>query len=424
MSFLKGLIQILALLFFLLFIFLEVYEDLYVFIPGWYDFAFNVEYDLLRVSIFLIFLAFIISIYRDLIVGNFYLNLLIYFPYFFQTVLTIGNPSYFEFWLFSTIIIISIVIVQRILSKYTLISNKKFVLNVNLVGWCFVFFTFATGLLIYFFNGRLFSLDFELIYDLREDIYSNLPIAFVFLFFMITKVIIPILIVLFLRIKSYVGLFATLLLSIMYFGLTQQKAILFYPFVVLIIYFFGHQLSDFFKFTYIIACLVFIAFLFPDEWRYFYEYGLVRRTFFIPAWTNLLYYDFFQNNDFLFWRDSKISFGLFSNPYKKSIPYLIGDSIGANDGHVNTGWLGSGYMHAGYLGILVYGFIIAVTTSFFNKVSNLSDGFFNKNMIYAITFPGYFWLIMSSDLPSVFFTHGLLYIILFFLFFRLRYKQA
>lgn len=423
MSFLRGLLQVSGLLF-LLYSFVGMYKNFYIFIPGWYDFAFNVEFDLWRGAICLMFVAFIVSIFGELIVGNFYLNLLIYFPYFFQTILTIGNPSYFEFWLFSSLIIISIVKIQRILSKYTLISNKMFVLNANFASWFFVLLTFVVGLLIYVFNGRLFSLDFELIYDLREDIYTNLPIIFVFLFFMVTKVIIPILIVLFLRIKSQLGFFATMLLSVMYFGLTQQKAILFYPFVVIVIYFFGHHLSNFFRFTFIIAGLVFIAFLFPDDFRYFYEYGLVRRTFFIPAWTNLLYYDFFQNNDFLFWRDSKISFGLFANPYSESIPYLIGDSIGAINGHVNTGWIGSGYMHAGYLGILIYGIIIAGTISFFNRISTLSDGFFNKNMIYAITFPGYFWLIMSSDLPSIFLTHGLLYIILFFLFFKFRYEQA
>ena len=266
----------------------------------------------------------------------------------------------------------------------------------------------------------MFSLDTDVIYEIRENVYYNLPTIFVFLFFFVSKVVIPISIVLFLRTKNYLGVIVNFILSILYFGITQQKAIIFYPLVVVIIYYFGFHLSNFFKFSAVVFILTFLSFFLTDELRFIYEYALIRRTFFIPAWTNLLYYDFFQMNDYLFWRDSKLTLGLFSNPYPRAVPYLIGDSIGAIDGHVNTGWLGSGIMQAGEFGVLLYSLIIAVTISFLSNLSRLNDGFFTSNMIGAVTFPSFFWLIMSSDLPSVFLTHGLLFIILFFLVLKIR----
>ena len=71
----------------------------------------------------------------------------------------------------------------------------------------------------------------------------------------------------------------------------------------------------------------------------------------------------------------------------------------------NTGWLGSGYAHLGFIGMLIYAFIIALILKYLDFLSKYLD----KRFI-LISFSGYIiTLFLSSDLKTVFLTHGLFF---------------
>src|SRR3546814_17351042 len=88
--------------------------------------------------------------------------------------------------------------------------------------------------------------------------------------------------------------------------------------------------------------------------------------FFVPAYANFLYHDFFSVSSHMYWADSRISLGLVHNPYGMYVPQLImyvysdlNDIMRhgvANMGsaNANTGFLGAVYAPPAILGMAIY----------------------------------------------------------------------
>src|SRR5690606_27727863 len=102
----------------------------------------------------------------------------------------------------------------------------------------------------------------------------------------------------------------------------------------------------------------------------FYEFiyvgaFFILRIFFIPAKLVYVYYQFFDNNSFIYWSNSFASF-LFDYPYSESPARVVGNYLGTGES-ANNSFLATGYMHAGILGVLIYcisvGFIFKLIDS-------------------------------------------------------------
>jgi hypothetical protein len=142
---------------------------------------------------------------------------------------------------------------------------------------------------------------------------------------------------------------------------------------------------------------------------------MLRRAMLVPAHLNYIYYDFFSQNDFIFWARSKITFGLIDPKFDLDTPHLIGFVYYSSElTGANTGWIGSGYANAGFVGMLLYAIIIGCLFSIMDSYSNFID----KKVIVSIMVAPLLAVLMSSDLPTAMLTHGALFALLLFSVFR------
>lgn len=272
------------------------------------------------------------------------------------------------------------------------------------------------GIIFLLGGGSYFNLDISRVYDFRTDSSENLPEIFSYISSMVSKSILPFAFLLALTEKKYIFALLSFGLSILAFGLTAHKSTLFYPFFVFFIYIIlsSKNLIRYFSlsmlFILILSCSDFwlseILVKTPGDSLYgWFGSLMMRRMFIVPADLNYIYYDFFSNNDWVFWSESKVTFGLLNYPYELDVPHLIGSEyFGSEEMGANTGWMGSGYMQAGFFGILLYALIIAVIFKFIDEVAiTIKD----RKLVTVGTLVPIFSLITSSDLPTVFVTHGL-----------------
>jgi len=65
----------------------------------------------------------------------------------------------------------------------------------------------------------------------------------------------------------------------------------------------------------------------------------------------------------------------------------------------------SGFQQMGYFGVAVYASIISGFLKIIDKLGNQVN---NHPFVFAVCSPAIIWMINSSDLPSIFLTHGLI----------------
>jgi hypothetical protein len=257
-------------------------------------------------------------------------------------------------------------------------------------------------------TGANYNLD-EL-YILRSNNASVLPYWFDYIHFTVTKVFLPFSCLYLVTKKNYKQLLYVLLLFILMFGITQHRNPIFVPIIIFAcILSYKPKKNNINKLTILFIVLGLISFIDVTVYKQL-DVALdlyVRRLFFVPALTNFEYIEFIKQNQFIYWANSKITLGLIDYPYSAPMPYLIGDRIHTSyiGSHSNTGFIGSGFMHLGYYGIVFYGIILALLISFIKSYS--------KSFIHSLFFlPCFLWAVMSSDLPTVILTHGLIFTII------------
>ena len=137
---------------------------------------------------------------------------------------------------------------------------------------------------------------------------------------------------------------------------------------------------------------------------------IINRVFLIPAQLNFYYYDFFSHHPKVLWTDSSwlLLDKVIGYPYDLPIPNIIGyEYFNRPETSANTGWLGSGYAHAGALGVFLYAIILGLLFKFLDYKSKA----LNKNFI-TTSFAPFVVYLFSSDLKTMFLTHGLIIYIL------------
>jgi hypothetical protein len=273
--------------------------------------------------------------------------------------------------------------------------------------------TFVYLAVLFMFGGAQYmNFDFSKVYEFREDAAHNLPGIFGYISPMVGKVVVPIGFVLSLLFRKYLAALTLLGCTVLIFGMTAHKSTLFAPFLILLIY--GVSLSKNLIFRFNMAILVTLLAALGDFWlqqNYAPEvFGTtsaltLERVFFIPAYLNYRYYEFFSKNDFVLFSNSKLTLGLLDYPYPLDVPYLIGREYFDNEKmSANTGWIGSGYMQAGLVGIILYAVVVAAVFKYIDACARDSG---ERALITASVVVPISALATSSDLPTIFVTHGL-----------------
>jgi len=269
-----------------------------------------------------------------------------------------------------------------------------------------IFFIFV-ALAWFFITGAIwnFNLNFLDVYAFREINGELINVGFfAYLNNWVYKVFSIFVFIYALKHRNGILLVFAIGVQVVLFGVSSHKSVLFYPLIVFFIYWYFKDRDRLFFYPLIMSSIIFLSLAY-----YLVADNLVpasmfiRRVFFVPALLAYEYWQFFQDNPHVYWSNSFLS-GFLDYPYYDRITKMIGYSMGT-EASSNNGFLSSGYAHAGYMGIAFY----AVTISFFLMIANVmarrGGDLWVAVAILVVPLRG---LVLSSDLPTTFFTHGLI----------------
>ena len=284
----------------------------------------------------------------------------------------------------------------------------------------------VTGLLIavlVFIGGlNTFNLDFQQVYSFRDEAAENLPPIFGYIIPIFTKTVIPFGIAAALHYRYRNFAVVLILASIIIFGITSHKIMLFAPILVAITYLAIKRLNPLITLvsgTVVILAAIAVAVMLNDVLPVTSLWGWVEslfmwRSMILPAYLDYEHITFFSDNVKYYWSASQVTFGLFDAPYNGvQIPQVIGLAVFNDPTMVaNAGFVGNGFAQAGLVGVLLYATGIGLILSFFDTVARI----FGSPFVISATLTLVLTMLVSADFLSMFLTHGLLLGLLLLLF--------
>ncbi|MFG1490968.1 hypothetical protein ABMA58_17095, partial [Oceanospirillum sp. HFRX-1_2] len=223
----------------------------------------------------------------------------------------------------------------------------------------------------------------------------------------VSKIVIPILTVIsVIGKKRFLTLFS-IASSLFFFGLTGNKAPILYPFIIIFVYYVsGFKVRDIYILFFLLLSFLGILFMFfHDSFPLLFTFDsyMIRRAIFVPIQLNQFYIDFFSQNSWYLWADSKISFGLVSSPYNMISQNLIADVYFSKPQmSANAGWIASGYANAGFAGAVIYSVLVGFLFSYFISVSKVVS----SNIVAASSIVIVLSILRSTDPITSLLTHG------------------
>ena len=264
--------------------------------------------------------------------------------------------------------------------------------------------TIVTGWLVVSGATNFFNLSLTKVYEYRELSGNAINLGgMAYLNTMAFKLGGPCLLAIALYRKWYVLAVLVCLLQVFWFGASSHKAVLFYPTLVIFIWYFFERNNN----LYIIPSALFLV-VFCSLLAYIYfDHKLaaslfIRRTFFVICQNMFDYFIYFQNEPMLLWSNS-ITSKYIEYPYDLTPPVLIGQwrGTGAN---VNNSFISMGFMHAGVAGIVLYGVLVGFI---FRIIDSLRGASLPNWLIVAALVAPVRAMLFSTDLPTALLTHGL-----------------
>lgn len=274
-------------------------------------------------------------------------------------------------------------------------------------------------ILWYFLSGAAFNLNFSLakVYDYRVENAKLSDVGFLaYLNSWTYQVFTIFLLSYFLHKRKLVPAVFIVFIQVFFFSVSAHKSILFYPFMIIGIWFYFKRFNGLSIVPILFSGVVGGALLCYLVWdEVFFGSLFIRRVFYVPSWLTYGYFDFFYDNPHLYWSNSILS-SYFSYPYSERITILIGQHLGS-EGSGNNGFISSGYAHAGILGIIIYSVIFGVVLRFIDSTS------LNRVPVWlslCLTVVPLRSALLSSDLLTTLLTHGLLAAVILLMLIRER----
>jgi hypothetical protein len=271
---------------------------------------------------------------------------------------------------------------------------------------------FVIGVVVLHFliSGVHLSMDLIKVYDFRR---ANESLAdnglFAYLNPWAYQVFNLFLIAYFLMRKRYVLTAAAFCVQIFLFAASQQKSVLFTPFVIVGVWWYLRKSRNLIIMPVALCALIFVSlaahFLADNT---LLASIAVRRLLFVPVQLDYAYYNFFSTHPKVMWSDS-FWMPFAHSPYRVAMSYVIGDYLGSPDMHANDGYVASGFGHAGPFGVFVYTVILGFTLKFVDNESRRLGAIWFGVGLFLLPFMT-IWL--SSDLATSMLTHGFLVMLL------------
>jgi hypothetical protein len=270
----------------------------------------------------------------------------------------------------------------------------------------------------YFYSGAVqyFNLNLLKVYDFREESAELASIGIMGYFNGWVYKVFSIFLMCYFLWKGrliYFSLF--LIVQVFFFGVSAHKGVLFYPVMILAIWFYFRKTRAIAVMPIGLSIIVSLGLLLYLTVDHMMMGSLfIRRVLFVPAMLTLDYFQFFSVNEFVWWSNSILE-GVHPYPYGLS----VGEEIGLFNGSgssANNGFVSSGYAHAGLIGVAVYTFILAYFLKVLDSVVLNSD--VPVWLALGMTIVPLRSALVSSDLFTTMLTHGLALSLLLLLLFR------
>ena len=275
---------------------------------------------------------------------------------------------------------------------------------------CILLLTFLLGLLIISRTDISTVASFEIsnLYSLREKASDVQIPGFHYLHHLLSKFAVPFCLWVAIIRRSYLLFSIFILLGLLLFVATWQRASLAFPLMAIAVYVCYPYMRDNFLRGLVIVLLMTMLLsyaLLQSESLSLLGDILTRRLLFLPAELGNEYFQYFTRSGFTFFWNSKITLGLVDVGYEREAASLISDHVGMYGGHANTGVVGAAYQQLWILGIIVYSAILGVTACVVTAFAKaIGDGRFVVSILASYIL----WIFASSDLPPILLTHGLL----------------
>jgi len=249
-----------------------------------------------------------------------------------------------------------------------------------------------------------FQLDLRQVYEFRRLVGQDINVGVMsYVNVWAYKVFGPTLLAIALWRRSCILAVAALTLHVFWFGVSAHKAVLFYPFVILGVWYWFRRMRGLSVLPLAMAGVVVASTLLYVGFDYGFPASLfVRRVFYTPAKVVFDYYEFFGAREFVWWSNS-ITSAFLDYPYHLNPARLIGEWLGT-DAHVNASFLATGFMHAGAIGIILYGSIAGLL---FRAIDSLANRGIPLWVALSVVIIPSRSLLLSADLPTALLTHGI-----------------
>jgi hypothetical protein len=315
-----------------------------------------------------------------------------------------AKDQYFDFFAMSTgfllllRLLITIVKVERPISRNLAYSNQLLILiSVSGVILTLILFVSQGGL-------QYVNFDIEDVYSVREDINSILTGFVGYLSDWSKNVFLPIILIISIYTKRLYLIFFSLLLFVGFFAITSSKAVLFYPLVVLFLTFLvrtGHAVP--LLYAGVAGVALTSHFMYVVFGQNIVSALMTLRVFSVPPSDALLYYDYFQTHDLLYWSNT-----ILGAPFRTQEFEHIAQTIGRNswgygsETFANTGVFATSYMQFGILGMIIYPILIAVVLKLVDKLA------FGRMPLESAVCISIIPLLqfLGSDFPTAMLSHG------------------
>lgn len=258
-----------------------------------------------------------------------------------------------------------------------------------------------------------FNLDIERVYEFRRESASNLPMIFAYVYSNVASVLVPFAMLLAFRLRAYWLVALALGCSVLLFGMTHHKSVLFAPPAVALIYLFfsrakSAQMISMSLLAIPVVCaleLIYLRVIAEHDVAGYINSLLARRLLFTPTLLDGLYVDFFAHNPQYYWSTSRIGSWAAENPHGIAAPFLIGEEYFSDtELSANTGVIGSGYSNAGLIGVAIYsvlcGLLLALLNAYGRRIGHA--------LVAAVSLNTVFNVLTTTDLVTAILTHGLL----------------
>ncbi|HAT4248987.1 hypothetical protein [Clostridium perfringens] len=249
---------------------------------------------------------------------------------------------------------------------------------------------------------NLFLID---VYETRL-LFRNIKVPLIgYLVSPLSRVILPILIVIFIEKKEKIYAIVSIVLILIIYLCGSTKSI-FIGIIAIIFFYKGNyekKLERFIKLILLISISgIIFYYLFNNL---FFIDTFIRRLFFLPYKLENVYFDFFQNN-YTYGMHTFLGEIFHSKNYYGELGIYVGKTLMGQVGmNANVGVLTEGFLSFGVMGIFIAAILICTFFLIMNSL-NIDKKYFGIIFVYI-------YYINTSFLFTLMLTHGLMFLILF-----------